>query len=99
MVPWSLPFKRGSCWLTSAREAHPAVECRRSLLATAAWLDPHGVRRFLHKVAETNFLFDEKPGEPHLISRPLPRCWCVAALLLHSGHASANSYSSLRTPP
>ena len=43
-----------------SREMHPSVERRRALLAPAAWLDAHGVRRSFYGVAQPDFFVNEE---------------------------------------
>jgi hypothetical protein len=49
-------------------EDHPTIQRGRSLLATAAGLDPHRVRDSFDRVSETDFLVNEEPRKTKAMS-------------------------------
>src|SRR5262249_52087251 len=83
----------------SSRKDHPAVERCSALLTAAARLDSQGVSHSLDRIAEADFLFDEKSRKPHPTRLAFSRIsfWC--ALLLHITTSEPEMSSGFRTPP
>jgi hypothetical protein len=49
----------------SSRKGQPLIESNGTFLATATRFNPYGVSDSFDRVAQTDFLLDQKPGKPY----------------------------------